>query len=75
MPDNQKPRDVIALILDIFCNYLQVINLFGQTAGDGGKLGILHRHYRGVSRASDLFDVDLGKMPGEPTAASPSACG
>ena len=69
VPDNQKPRDVIALILDIFRNYLQIINFLGQTAGDGGKLGILHRHYRGVGRASDLFHIDLGKMRGEPTTA------
>jgi hypothetical protein len=69
VPDNQKPRDVITLILDIFRDHLKIINFPRQATGYGSQLAILHRHHGRVGSASDLFHIDLGKMRGEPTTA------
>src|SRR5918992_377874 len=66
-PDDQETRDVVALILDAFGDHAEIVNFFGEAAGDRRELSVLSGHRRSVSCAPDLFNPDVGKMGGKPT--------
>jgi hypothetical protein len=69
LPDNHKPRDIVALVFDVRRHRLQIVNFLRHRAGNGCQGAVRSGFYCRVARARHLIDWDRREVARKPAAA------